>query len=110
MGKVCCLHDSAKTGSLNFNDVREDQLKLIIMNQRITTREIGFRLNEHLQRLGLSSKLDVWVPHVLTRAICVVVLKSAIRFSNVIKMIPLGIALLRVTENKLYTSTANARG
>ncbi|GFU33967.1 histone-lysine N-methyltransferase SETMAR [Trichonephila clavipes] len=47
-------------------------------NRRITTRDIEFRLNlsnstvyAHLKGLGLSSKLDVWVPHVLTeRNVC----------------------------------------
>ncbi|GFY01709.1 histone-lysine N-methyltransferase SETMAR [Trichonephila clavipes] len=49
-----------------------------LANRRITTREIGLRLNlsnsivyDHLKGLGLSSKLDVWVPHVLTeRNLC----------------------------------------
>ena len=48
------------------------------VNRRITTREIGLRLNlsnstvyDHLKGLGLSSKLDVWVPHLLTeRNLC----------------------------------------
>ncbi|GFX54047.1 histone-lysine N-methyltransferase SETMAR [Trichonephila clavipes] len=49
---------------------------LVDANWRITTREIGLRLNlsnstvyDHLKGLGLSSKLDVWVPHVLTERI-----------------------------------------
>ncbi|GFW01849.1 histone-lysine N-methyltransferase SETMAR [Trichonephila clavipes] len=45
---------------------------------KITTHQIGLRLNlsnstvyDHLKGLGLSSKLDVWVPHVLTeRNLC----------------------------------------
>ncbi|GFY26082.1 mariner transposase [Trichonephila clavipes] len=60
-----------------MHHVREGRLKLIKTsvdaNQRITTREIGLRLNlsnstvyDHLKGLGLSSKFDVWVPHVLT--------------------------------------------
>ncbi|GFS47988.1 histone-lysine N-methyltransferase SETMAR [Trichonephila clavipes] len=51
---------------------------LVDANRRITTREIGLRLNlsnstvyDPLKDLGLSSKLDVWVPHVLTeRNLC----------------------------------------
>ncbi|GFT74047.1 uncharacterized protein TNCV_3707811 [Trichonephila clavipes] len=46
---------------------------LVNANRRITTREIGLRLNlsnstvyDHLKGPGLSSKLHVWVPHVLT--------------------------------------------
>jgi hypothetical protein len=45
---------------------------LIDANRRITTREIAERLNlsnsivhDHLKRLGLLSKLDIWVPHVI---------------------------------------------
>ncbi|GFT92723.1 histone-lysine N-methyltransferase SETMAR [Trichonephila clavipes] len=60
-----------------MHHVREARLKLINAlvdaNRRITTREIGLRLNlsnstvyDHLKGLGLTSKLDVWVPHVLT--------------------------------------------
>ncbi|GFW89364.1 histone-lysine N-methyltransferase SETMAR [Trichonephila clavipes] len=52
----------------------KDAIKALFeTNRRITTREIGLRLNlsnstvyDHLKGLGLSSKLDVWVPHVLT--------------------------------------------
>ncbi|GFT10031.1 histone-lysine N-methyltransferase SETMAR [Trichonephila clavipes] len=52
----------------------KDAIKALVdANQRITTREIGLRLNlsnstvyDHLKGLGLSSKLDVRVPHVLT--------------------------------------------
>jgi ATP/maltotriose-dependent transcriptional regulator MalT len=51
---------------------------LIDANRRITTREIAERLNlsnstvhDHLKRLGLISKLDICVPHVLTeRNLC----------------------------------------
>lgn len=65
-----------------MHHVREGRLKLIKAlvdaNRRITTREIGLRLNlsnstvyDHLKGLGLSWKLDVWVPHVLTeRNLC----------------------------------------
>ncbi|GFY08020.1 putative DD34D transposase [Trichonephila clavipes] len=65
-----------------MHHVREGWLKLINAlvdaKRRITTREIGLRLNlsnstvyDHLKGLGLSSKLDVWVPHVLTeRNLC----------------------------------------
>ncbi|GFX70987.1 HTH_48 domain-containing protein [Trichonephila clavipes] len=60
-----------------MHHVREGRLKLIKAlvdaNRRITKREIGLRLNlsnstvyDHLKGLGLSSKLDVWVNHVLT--------------------------------------------
>lgn len=57
----------------------KDAIKALVdVNRRITTREIGLRLNlsnstvyDHLKGLGLSSKLDVWVPHVLTeRNLC----------------------------------------
>ncbi|GFW49169.1 histone-lysine N-methyltransferase SETMAR [Trichonephila clavipes] len=58
-----------------MHHVREGRLKLIKAlvdaNRQITTREIGLRLNlsnsvyDHLKGLGLSSKLDVWVPHIL---------------------------------------------
>ncbi|GFS75243.1 histone-lysine N-methyltransferase SETMAR [Trichonephila clavipes] len=57
----------------------KDAIKALVdANQRITTREIGVRLNlsnstvyDHLKGLGLSSKLDVWAPHVLTeRNLC----------------------------------------
>ncbi|GFW11690.1 histone-lysine N-methyltransferase SETMAR [Trichonephila clavipes] len=57
----------------------KDAIKALVdANRRITTREIGLRLNlsnstvyDHLKGLGLSSKLDAWVPHVLTeRNLC----------------------------------------
>ncbi|GFU35990.1 histone-lysine N-methyltransferase SETMAR [Trichonephila clavipes] len=57
----------------------KDAIKALVdANRRITTREIGLRLNlsnstvyDHLKGLGLSSKLDVWVPHVFTeRNLC----------------------------------------
>ncbi|XP_047362644.1 histone-lysine N-methyltransferase SETMAR-like [Vespa velutina] len=48
---------------------------LVDANPRITTHEISERLNlsnstvyDHLKGLGLTSKLDVWVPHVLTES------------------------------------------
>ncbi|GFU82400.1 histone-lysine N-methyltransferase SETMAR [Trichonephila clavipes] len=52
----------------------KDAIKALVdANRRITTREIRLRLNlsnstvyDHLKSLGLSSKLDVWVSHVLT--------------------------------------------
>ncbi|GFW48364.1 histone-lysine N-methyltransferase SETMAR [Trichonephila clavipes] len=55
----------------------KDAIKALVdANRRVTTREIGLRLNlsnstvcDHLKGLGLSSKLDVWVPHVLTERI-----------------------------------------
>ena len=51
-----------------------DQIKsLVDANRRITSREIAERLNlsnatvhKHKKRLGLISKLGIWVPHVLT--------------------------------------------
>ncbi|GFY06104.1 mariner transposase [Trichonephila clavipes] len=51
----------------------KDAIKALVdANRRITTREIELRLNlsnstvyDHLKGLGLSSKLDVWVPLVL---------------------------------------------
>ena len=46
---------------------------LVDVNCRITTREIAESLNlsnatvhKHMHRLGLISKLDLWVPHVLS--------------------------------------------
>ncbi|GFU53218.1 histone-lysine N-methyltransferase SETMAR [Trichonephila clavipes] len=57
----------------------KDAIKTLVdANRRITTREIGLRINlsnstvyDYLKGLGLSSKLDVWVPHVLTeRNLC----------------------------------------
>ncbi|GFV85190.1 histone-lysine N-methyltransferase SETMAR [Trichonephila clavipes] len=57
----------------------KDAIKALVdANRRITTPEIGVRLNlsnltvyVHLKVLGLSSKLDVWFPHVLTeRNLC----------------------------------------
>ncbi|GFW22771.1 histone-lysine N-methyltransferase SETMAR [Trichonephila clavipes] len=57
----------------------KDAIKALVdANRRITTHEIGLRLNlsnstvyDHLKGMGLSSKLDVWVPHVLTeRNLC----------------------------------------
>lgn len=57
----------------------KDTIKALVdANRRITTREIGERLNlsnstvyDHLKGLGLTSKLDIWVPHVLTeRNLC----------------------------------------
>ncbi|GFW74700.1 histone-lysine N-methyltransferase SETMAR [Trichonephila clavipes] len=57
----------------------KDVIKALVnANRRITTREIGLRLNlsnstvyDHLKGLRSSSKLDVWVPHVLTeRNLC----------------------------------------
>ncbi|XP_017795708.1 PREDICTED: histone-lysine N-methyltransferase SETMAR-like [Habropoda laboriosa] len=57
----------------------KDAIKALVdANRRITTREIGERLNlsnstvyGHLKGMGLTSKLDVWVPHVLTeRNLC----------------------------------------
>ena len=65
-----------------MHHVREGQLNtikaLVDANRRITTREIGERLNlsnstvyGHLKGLDLILKLDVWVPHVLTeRNLC----------------------------------------
>ncbi|XP_039762017.1 histone-lysine N-methyltransferase SETMAR-like [Pararge aegeria] len=57
----------------------KDAIKALVdANRRITTREIGERLNlsnstvyGHLKGMDLTSKLDVWVPHVLTeRNLC----------------------------------------
>ncbi|XP_035724083.1 histone-lysine N-methyltransferase SETMAR-like [Vespa mandarinia] len=50
----------------------KDTIKALVdANRRIATREIGERLNlsnstvyDHLKGLGLTSKLDIWVPHV----------------------------------------------
>ncbi|GFV55827.1 histone-lysine N-methyltransferase SETMAR [Trichonephila clavipes] len=60
-------------------EVDKDVIKsLVDANRRITTCEIGLRLNlsnstvyYRLKSLGLSSKLNVWIPHVLTeRNLC----------------------------------------
>ncbi|GFU50851.1 histone-lysine N-methyltransferase SETMAR [Trichonephila clavipes] len=64
---------------------------LINANWRITVRE-GLNLSnstvhDHLKGLGLTSKLDIWDPHVLTEEIRVVSLMSMICFSNVKKRI-----------------------
>lgn len=57
----------------------KDAIKALVdANRRITTREIRLRLNlsnstvyDHLKGLVLSSKLDVWVPYILTeRNLC----------------------------------------
>ncbi|GFX58543.1 histone-lysine N-methyltransferase SETMAR [Trichonephila clavipes] len=88
------VEDAPRSGWLDEAD--KDAIKALVdANRRITTREIGLRLNlsnstvnDHLKGLGLSSKLDVWVPNVLTeRNMCRAALTSAIRFSNVTKMI-----------------------
>ncbi|GFU88594.1 histone-lysine N-methyltransferase SETMAR [Trichonephila clavipes] len=51
----------------------KDAIKALVDANRRITREVGLMLNlsnstvyDHLKGLGLSSKLDVWVPHVLT--------------------------------------------
>ncbi|GFW85519.1 histone-lysine N-methyltransferase SETMAR [Trichonephila clavipes] len=72
------VEDAPRSGRLIEAD--KDMIKALVdANRRITTREIGLRLNylsnstvyDHLKGLGLSSKLDVWVPHVLTeRNLC----------------------------------------
>ncbi|XP_046814166.1 histone-lysine N-methyltransferase SETMAR-like [Vespa crabro] len=89
------LYATARTGSQNFEtgnfDVEDaprsgrpieadkDTIKALIdANRRITIREIGERLNlsnstiyDHLKGLSLNSKLDIWVPHLLTeRNLC----------------------------------------
>ncbi|GFU24476.1 histone-lysine N-methyltransferase SETMAR [Trichonephila clavipes] len=57
----------------------KDAIKALVdANRRITTREMGLRFNlsnstvyDQLKGLGLSSKIDIWVPHVLTeRNLC----------------------------------------
>ena len=66
------LEDAPRPGRPLEADV--DKIKsLVDANRRITTREIAERLNlsnatvhKHMKRLGLISKLDIWVPHVLT--------------------------------------------
>ncbi|GFW21074.1 histone-lysine N-methyltransferase SETMAR [Trichonephila clavipes] len=85
-----CQNCFAKFRSGNFDvkdalrsgrpvEADKDAIKALVdANRRITTREIGLRLNlsnstvyDHLKGLGLSSKLDVWAPHVLTeRNLC----------------------------------------
>ncbi|GFX65580.1 histone-lysine N-methyltransferase SETMAR, partial [Trichonephila clavipes] len=79
----------AKFGSGNFDvedaprsgrpvEADKDAIKALVDANRRITLEIGLRLNvsnstfyDHLKGLGLSSKLDVWVPHVLTeRNLC----------------------------------------
>jgi [histone H3]-lysine36 N-dimethyltransferase SETMAR len=85
-----CQNWFAKFWSSNFDvenaprsgrqvETDEDIIKALIdANRRITTREIAERLSlsnstvhDHLKRLGLISKLDIWVLHVLTeRNLC----------------------------------------
>ncbi|GFW83465.1 histone-lysine N-methyltransferase SETMAR [Trichonephila clavipes] len=75
--KAMTLVGSNKNASRSGRPVEADKA-LIDVNRRITTREIGLMLNlsnstvyDHLKGLGLSSKLDVWVPHVLSeRNLC----------------------------------------
>ncbi|GFS53020.1 histone-lysine N-methyltransferase SETMAR [Trichonephila clavipes] len=71
------VEDAPRSGRPVETD--KDAIKALVdANRRITTREIGLRLNlsnstvyDHLKGLGLSSKLKVWVPHVLTeRNLC----------------------------------------
>ncbi|GFU57501.1 histone-lysine N-methyltransferase SETMAR [Trichonephila clavipes] len=71
------VEDAPRSGKSVEAD--KDAIKALAdANRRITTSEIGLRLNlsnstvyDHLKGLGLSSKLDVWVPHVLTeRNLC----------------------------------------
>jgi len=72
------VEDASRSGR-PVSKADEDTIKALIdANRRITTREIAERLNlsnstvrDHLKRLGLISKLDIWVPHVLTeRNLC----------------------------------------
>ncbi|GFV65734.1 histone-lysine N-methyltransferase SETMAR [Trichonephila clavipes] len=66
------VEDAPRSGKPDEAD--KDAIKALVdANRRITTREIKLRLNlsnstvyDHLKGLGLSSKLNVWVPHVLT--------------------------------------------
>ncbi|XP_049818723.1 histone-lysine N-methyltransferase SETMAR-like [Aethina tumida] len=71
------VEDASRSGRPVEAD--KDAIKALVdANRRITTCEIGLRLNlsnstvyDHLKSPGLSSKLDVWVPHVLTeRNLC----------------------------------------
>jgi len=111
------LKDAPRSGRLVEAD--KDAIKALLdANRRITTREIGLRLNlsnstvyDHLKGLGLSSKLDVWVPHVLTER-------------NLCRRIDVCDSLLKRHENDpflkriitgdekwvVYTTTLNARG
>ncbi|GFT58412.1 histone-lysine N-methyltransferase SETMAR [Trichonephila clavipes] len=89
--RVCqCQNCFAKFRSSNFDvedaprsgrpvEAEKDAIKALVdANRRITTREIGLRLNlsnstvyDHWKGLGLLSKLNVWFPHVLTeRNLC----------------------------------------
>ena len=80
-----CQNCFAKFRSGNFNpedatrpgrslEADVDKIKsLVDKNRRIATRDNAERLNlsnatvhKHMKRLGLISKLDIWVPHVLT--------------------------------------------
>jgi len=80
-----CQNWFAKFRSANFDlknkprpgrpvEGNEGSIKALIdANRRITTREIAERLtlsnsvvHHHLKRLGFISKLDIWVPHILT--------------------------------------------
>ncbi|XP_047344507.1 histone-lysine N-methyltransferase SETMAR-like [Vespa velutina] len=84
------VYVSARTGLQNFDvedaprsgrpvEADKDTIKALVdANRRITTREIDERLNllnstvyDHLKGLGLTSKLDIWVPHDLAeRNLC----------------------------------------
>lgn len=66
------LQDAARGGRPVEAD--DDKIQALVdANRRVTTREIAERLNlsnstvhDHLKGLGLVSKLDIWVPHILT--------------------------------------------
>ena len=63
------LKDKPRSGRLSEVDV--DDIKALIESDRhVTEREIGEKLNlpkssvhNHIRRLGLVKKLDIWVPH-----------------------------------------------
>ena len=65
------LKDEQRSG--RPTEVDDDQIKILIEDDRhITVRDIAKRLNvshttieNHLKCLGLSKKLDIWVPHEL---------------------------------------------
>ncbi|XP_047370408.1 histone-lysine N-methyltransferase SETMAR-like [Vespa velutina] len=71
------VEDASRSGRPVKAD--KDTIKALVdTNRRITTREIGESLNlsnstvyDHFKGLDLTSKLDIWIPHILTeRNLC----------------------------------------
>ena len=65
------VHNSHRSGR-PMADIDDDIQALIESDRHITERELGEKLNvpnstihDHIQKLGLVKKLDIWVPHEL---------------------------------------------